>query len=954
MIGRRILAPNKDSGPVIYELPEDVRHRFVNVCLRIVATGGPILLIVSLASNPRPQPFHPLMLCIAAAQTAVIAATLWKLAPSWFRITSLGSYFGIIVVSTLCYVGPNAAVQLFLLFWVLLGALVLGRKSLIWIIVCTITLYSAIAYGWIHGSLPPHDTVPSTSPRDLSYWVLSGVGFAIGSSVICSAVYFLIVKLTEHYAEEKAILQNLSREQALRVRSELERIESESARRAVEREMASMLTAAPVGIVLVRDRKIIQVNNQIVAIYGYGVDELIGKETRLVYPSDQEYSRVGAELFSVLPADGHARLEATHRRKSGELFPVLLTAAAVDHKNPARGIVATVTDISPIKRAELALTTSEARLREIFNHTREPIFSVFESKDGSYSFEDANDAASILGIDANNIRSSARSPRDILPEDAADKLLTASRHSVERRAPIVLRLEILTRRGPRQFSTTVVPVLPEDGSRAVRIIAFAHDITEAERISSLERSRAAAEAANRAKSAFIANMSHEIRTPMNAILGFAQLMLRRPGVSPEQQEEIQIINRNGEHLLALINDILEVSKIEANRTILHPRPFSPRKLLIDIAATLAHRADQKKLRLDVTCTPDLFETVTADEQKLRQILLNLLSNALKFTSKGRVEIAVRGEVALDGIWWLHFIVVDTGAGIAPDDLPHLFQNFEQTELGRKAGGAGLGLAISRHYARLMGGNIEATSVLGVGSTFRVSIPVEPSTGANEAKVEGQPSLNWRLAPGYPPVKILIVDDVADNRMLLRRLLERAGFQTREALDGETATEIASQWEPNCILMDMRMPGIGGVEAIRRIRALKPSESPKIISVSASVFPIDEEQFRLAGADQFISKPVVLRELMESLRKCLVLPLEEEPKETLIDEAGPAETVDLIFPDALKDSIREAAEQADFARIKELLAELTPSNHSVVRRLRSAAADFDYEALLALLESHPSS
>lgn len=712
-----------------------------------------------------------------------------------------------------------------------------------------------------------------------------------------------------------------------------------------------MLTAAPVGIVLVRDRKTVQVNNQIVSIYGYTPDELIGEPTRMVYPSDEEFDRVGRELFSVLPTEGHARLEAVHRRKSGELFPVLLTAAAVDHNNPSHGIVATVTDISFAKRTEAALRSNEARLREIFDHTREIIFSATVTEDGRFLFDDANAAAGIHGFDQAAFRSRTQGPRDLFAPETASKILEGFSLCMAKRGPATISQEFDLPSGKRQYSATMVPILSEDEAHVTRIICFAHDVTEAERMAFLERSKAAAEAANRAKSAFIANMSHEIRTPMNAILGFAQLMLRSSGVTAEQQEQIAIINRNGEHLLALINDILEVSKIEANQTALHPGPFSPLKLVGDVAASLRPRAEQKGLTLEVSIGANLLDTVRADEQKLRQILLNLVGNAVKFTSEGRVHIAADCVAPADGSWRLELEVRDTGAGIAPENLPNLFRNFEQTELGRRAGGAGLGLAISRHYARLMGGDIVVTSATDKGSSFRVSVPVEPCQGSGDADPSDLDSPQWHLASGQPEVRILIVDDVADNRALLKRLLQPIGFSTAEAQDGATAIRLAEQWDPHCILMDMRMPGIDGSEAIRKIRARTPQGRIKIISVSASVFPMEEVQFRQAGADDFISKPIVLGQLMEKLRNCLELSITPTPRRIAPSPSLQADTQPVTIPEPLAVSILEAAEQADFARINQLIDEIGPREHPTIKRLRAAASAFDYESVRSLLSKN---
>ena len=933
------------------DLPDDVRHRFVGVCLRIAAIGGPPMLVATNLRNRHYEPFHPVMLAIDAFQVAVIVASYWKRAPHWFREASLGAYFTFIVAAAMCYVGPVGGVQIFMLVCVLLWGLVLRRASFITVGVIAALSYAAIAYGWVKGYLPLNGSAAWMPPQDVMYWVQAAIGFVLGGGVILSSVFFLILRVTEHYAEERTILENLSKEQALRARSEVERLQSELALRTVEKEMASMLTAAPVGIVLVRDRRIVQVNKQIVSIYGYEMVELIGRETRLVYPSEEEFIRVGRELFATLPREGHSRLESIHRRKSGELFPVLLTASAVDHNDPSKGVVATATDISPIRRAELALRASEARLREIFNHTREAIFTVWSPGPGVIYFEDANAAAGVLGIHVDAIRSGTTGPRDLFTEKTAAQIIADYDQCMKNREPITVRQEFETQLGLRQFSTTLVPVLSDDGSKVIRIISFAHDITEAERVSSLERSRAAAEAANRAKSAFIANMSHEIRTPMNAILGFAQLMLRRANISAEQQEQLGIINRNGEHLLALINDILEVSKIEANRATLHPVPFCPRKLVEDIAATLAPKAQQKRISLEAVLAPELFESVEADEQKLRQILLNLVGNAVKFTTQGGIEISAKGEVLADKSIWLHFKVQDTGAGIASDDLPLLFENFEQTDLGRRAGGAGLGLAISRRYARMMGGDIDVSSVLNVGSVFRVRIPVKRAYESDISRLQPATGHVWKLSPNHPPVRILIVDDIADNRLLLSHFLTDAGFHTKTASDGESAMEIVSGWLPNCILMDMRMPGIGGAEAIRRIRAAHPGDGLKIISVSASVFPIDEAQFRSAGANDFLSKPVVLQDLMETLGTCLGLEFDTSGQAALVESPN-ATFAEVDLPDELKASLREAAVQADISRLQHIISLIDPSVHPVAHRLRTLTANFDYEALLDLLNVPP--
>lgn len=371
-----------------------------------------------------------------------------------------------------------------------------------------------------------------------------------------------------------------------------------------------------------------------------------------------------------------------------------------------------------------------------------------------------------------------------------------------------------------------------------------------------------AEVANHAKSAFLASMSHELRTPLNAILGYAQILKRDKSLSVPQQTGISTIQQGGQHLLALINDVLDLARVEAGKMAFHPKPARLGELLSVVADIMRVRAEQKHLHFELELMEGLPAAVSVDETRLRQVLLNLLGNAVKFTDRGAVRLRVGPLPAREqGSALLRFEVIDDGVGIAADQQQAIFRPFEQAgDASRRAGGTGLGLAISQQLVRLMGGDLQVESAPGEGSRFWFDVSL------TVVEAPGLLSSGERIATGYagPRKTILVVDDVATNRALLRDLLGALGFRTLEADNGQAGLEQVRAALPDMVLLDMVMPGMDGIEATRRLRADQRTSTTPVLIISASSTPEEEERSLEAGANAFLAKPVNEHDLLREI------------------------------------------------------------------------------------------
>jgi PAS domain S-box-containing protein len=483
-------------------------------------------------------------------------------------------------------------------------------------------------------------------------------------------------------------------------------------------------------------------------------------------------------------------------------------------------------------------------------------------------------------------------------------------------------------------------------NKVIGIIGTSEDITERiENEDKLKKATEEAIAANLSKSTFLSNMSHEIRTPMNAILGYSQLLQDDSNLTKAQQESLRTINKSGEHLLDLINDILDMSKIEAGRITLKPVNFDFIELLKEVELLFKMKAKQKNLELAFQLTMGVSKNIFADESRVKQVIINLLGNALKFTTNGFVHVLIEN---IDNET-MKVCVKDSGSGILKEEHEVIFKPFEQSQKGGQVReGTGLGLAISKKFANLMGGDITIESEYQKGSEFSFTFKFQEGEDY-EAVEEKKEFKVLSLAPEMKGLKVAIVDDRFENRDILYKKLSPLGFETRIAENGLEAVELYKNWKPDIILMDVVMPVMDGVEATRQILNLANGHDVKIFVVSASALESEQKEIMEIGATVFIKKPVIFDSLlyeMQTKGNVQFLFKENYLVENNEKEAALASEV----PQHLKAKFIKASEEGDFTLLQELLEELESDSNKSFKYIEECINEMEFENLMNWLKS----
>ncbi len=689
-------------------------------------------------------------------------------------------------------------------------------------------------------------------------------------------------------------------------------------------------------------------------LFGYTREEVVGKHLDDIVAANETLHQEAHGYTTQVISTGRVRAAVKRTHKDGSLIDAELLALPVVVSGEMVGFIAIYHDIRERLRMEKEIRRQKEYFEALF--VNNPVAVITVDLDGKViSWNPA--AARLFGytqqeaVGANIDDLVAR--EDLIHTEARDYSQQANREG---------RVQAITKRNRKDGSLVDVELLalPVNVSGdKVGYIGIYYDISE------LQEARRQAEAANKAKSTFLANMSHELRTPLNAILGFTRLMDADPSLTPQQHENLGVINRSGEHLLDLINSVLEMSKIEAGRVTLQEKAFDLYLLLDTLEEMFQLRAREKGLELAFERNGPVPRHVKSDDGKLRQVLMNLIGNAIKFTETGKVVVRTSASQPADNadsaIVKLDFEVQDTGPGIPPKELKTIFEPFVQAKDSPQfQEGTGLGLSISRQFVRMFGGEICATSMVGQGSLFCFDVVMQ-RVEESEMTLSQRVRQVRALEPGQPVYRLLVVEDRETNRKLLVRILEPLGFEVKEAANGREAIQIWQDWKPHLIWLDMQMPYMDGYETCQHIRGSPQGSDTVIIALTATAFEEDRYKTLSAGCDDFLRKPFRQEEIYAALEKHLgvrfvyadegISPFgparAPAPSET-DSELEIAVKLAALAPDLVIELEREVI-RADMRRINERIDQIRALDEELAAGLDELAENFEHEQILALIQ-----
>ncbi len=721
-----------------------------------------------------------------------------------------------------------------------------------------------------------------------------------------------------------------------------------------EEKLKTIIETSPDGIAISSLEGVIQfVTSKAVFLWGFEFsDELIGRNLiEFIHPSYHE--KALGLIAEMINGNLTGAAEYLMVRKDGSHFFCEANANILcDANNNPIGILYVARDISERKLAEKALEQISTRLS----------LATLAGGVGVWDYDLVNNTLvwdnqmfKLYGIDKNDFVGAYQTwkaglhPDDVQQGDAEIQMAIRGEKEFD------TEFRVVWPDGSVHNIRAMAIVQNDDSGKPLRMIGTNWDITEQKKTEAvLVKAKLEAETANKSKSVFLANMSHEIRTPLNAIIGFSQLLNHDKHLTDTQKEYNLSIIRAGEHLLALINDILELSKVEAGRVVLNPSNIDLHALIEDIHLIFKERAQSKHLQFIFETADNLPRFVLVDESKLRQIFINLIGNAVKFTDEGGVAVRVSFAKADDDTNRLIVEIQDTGTGIPENEINDLFKHFVQTSSGIKKGsGTGLGLALSRELAIIMGGNITVSSEIGIGSLFTFYVEMK------EGKMEAMESKTTKRVIGMDKnqknYRILVVDDKQENLKVAVNLLKLVGFETNEAVDGLDAITKFEQWNPHLILMDMRMPVMDGYEATRRIKSTEKGKQTPIVALTASTFEEEKKKTKTLGMQGYIHKPFRESELFGTIGKILGIKYIYEdttllpPAKYHNDDKAIAKDISKL-PNSLILLMQNAVAVADLDLLIELINSIESDNPELAHQLMTLARNYDYNYLNKILNN----